>query len=114
MKKSILAAVALLSTSSAFAGYGSGTVSTYTIDTVGWVTFGTAVPLANTCSYFGEQFRFDSTTTVGKNLLQTVLAAKATGLTLRVWYNDSTTPGQTEAGSCTYTTMAVLTNIGLQ
>jgi len=115
MKKSILLMIGLLATSNAFsAEYATGIVSGYNIGSDNWVGFGTTTPLPGTCSYFTDQFRFDASTALGKNMLTTLLAAKATGLRLRVWYTASTAPGTNHTNGCTYSTMAVIGGIGVE
>ena len=90
------------------------TVLSYNVGLDGHAEFGMTVPLPGTCNYFTNQFRFDVSTPEGKNLLLTVMAAKTTGLTLLVGYTDSTAPGTNHNSGCTYSTMADVTNVGLQ
>src|SRR5262245_30623651 len=77
MRKLAVLIVALLTTTSAFAGSGIATIDRYFVDVDGYVYFGTiGTPLPATCSYFIEQFRFNGTTPAGKNMLATLMAAK--------------------------------------
>jgi hypothetical protein len=66
-----------------------------------------------TCSWWGVQFRFDGTTTQGKNLYAMLLTAKTTGKPIHIWYEDSTTPGTDQTNGCTESTVSVADSIGM-
>jgi hypothetical protein len=116
MKNSILLMIGLLATGNAFAEdlYRTALVSNYSIGTDQEVAFGTTTALDGTCSFYGDRFHFDGETELGKQRLMTLLAAKATGLQVRVWYTPSTVPGTNQDTGCTYDTMAKLGSIGLE
>lgn len=116
MKYSMLLMFGLLATSNVIAddAYRTALVGSYSIGTDGEVAFGTTVPLDGTCSFYSDQFHFDGKTDLGKQRLNTLIAAKVTGLKLRVWYTFSTTPGANQSTGCTYDTMAKISSIGLE
>jgi hypothetical protein len=116
MKKLFVSMAAVLASSSAFAGYGIIPIDRYYVDSGGNVYFGTtaAATLTGTCSYYIDQFRFNGTTPGGKNMLATLAAAKIAGLSVTVWYTDSTVPGTNQTNGCTDSTMAVPTAIGIR
>ena len=114
MKKLFLSMVALLASSSAFAGYGIGTVDRFYADDAGWVYFGTTVRLSGTCSYFIDHFRFNGQTAGGKNMLATLMAAKVAGASVHVWFTDSTAPDTNQNTGCNSSTMAVVTGLGIR
>lgn len=79
----------------------------------GYVYFGTSTQPSGTCNYYTSYFRFDSTTPIGKNQFAMLLAAKASGKTIEVWYFVSTAPGTTEANGCTVNSMALVDSLGV-
>ncbi len=68
---------------------------------------------AHICWNFGEQFRIDTTTALGRQITATLLAAQLTGRQVTVWYNHSTAPGTGEGTGCNASTSAQLTGIAL-
>jgi hypothetical protein len=77
------------------------------------LAFGTTSQPANTCNEYGEYFRFDPTTTSGKNWMAIVVTAKTTGKPIDVWYKASTAPGTDSNSGCSDSTNSVLTGIAL-
>ena len=69
-------------------------------------------PPSDTCSWYAEDFRFDSTTPAGKSMLSNLLAAKAQGEPLTFWYIASNAPGTTQLDGCTETGLAQITGVG--
>ena len=61
------------------------TVGRIRFDPDGYVYFGTTTQPAETCSNYGEYFRFDSTTPVGKQWAAALLAAKLSGQPVSIW-----------------------------
>jgi hypothetical protein len=114
MKKLIAFAAAVLTSNSAFAGYGIATVDELHVDAEGYVEFGTTVTLPGTCNWFIDTFRFNGTSAAGKNMLAMLMTAKVAGIPLTIWYNDSTTPGTNQGNGCTQATMAVPTALGIR
>lgn len=80
-----------------------------TIHESGRVMFGTSRQPGNTCNNGSRYFRFDSSTEGGKAMLSTLLAAKATGSRVQIWYAPSTAPGT----DCNTSSMAVVTSLGM-
>ena len=93
-----------------------------------WITASSTNPppsTANTCTYYGRSFVFDSTSAGGKQMLSSLLLAltrevvnnsgTVTSIKHKVtlWYNDSTAPGTTEANGCDKTTMARITSVSV-
>jgi hypothetical protein len=74
---------------------------------------GTSLQPSDTCSEFGEFYKFDHTTPHGKSLLATLLTAKATGKNVEIWYLPSTASGTNQTNGCNTSTMAVLTGVSL-
>jgi hypothetical protein len=71
------------------------------------------VPMATTCSYFGNQFFMDIASGTGNNMLSVLLLAKAQGTPIHVWYKTSPNPGTNETNGCNYpSTMARAFMIG--
>jgi hypothetical protein len=66
-----------------------------------------------TCNWWARQFIFDATTTVGKMMYATLLAAKLSGTQIHLWYQASSAPGTDQSNGCTPSTIAVATGIGL-
>jgi hypothetical protein len=66
-----------------------------------------------TCTNHGEQFRVDTTTALGRQVVATLLAAQTTNRTVTVWYINSTAPGTTETTGCTSAAIAQITGIAL-
>lgn len=66
-----------------------------------------------TCTNHGEQFRLDTTTPLGRQIMAVLLAAQTTNRTVTVWYTNSTAPGTTESTGCTSTAIAQLTGVAL-
>jgi hypothetical protein len=101
LRLSLIGIFLAISLSHAFSGYsnyqGSLTVTRIVCDSDGSVCFGTSVKPANTNSCWGLYLQFNSTTTQGKQLLSTLLAAKANGGTIAIWYNG---PATTITGNC--------------
>lgn len=89
------------------------TVARVRTHTNGYVYVGVTPQPSGTCSLWGEYWRFDPTTPIGKSLMATLLTAKATGRPIEMWYNASSVPGTDQASGCTDSTLAVLTAIGL-
>src|SRR5579872_1813229 len=75
------------------------------------VPSGTALP-AQTCSYWGVEFQFDTSTPQGKSWYAMLLTAKATGKPIDVWYENSSTPGKDQTNGCTYATISLVDAIG--
>ena len=65
----------------------------------------------NTCTNWYEQFRFDATTPGGQNMLSILMAAKASGGRVDVWFNRSTAPGTNHTNGCTTAAMAEATQV---
>jgi hypothetical protein len=78
------------------------------IDWDGSALVGVSAPPANTCDYWGLQFRFDPTTAKGKNLLALLLQASSMGKNIGVGFDNSTAPGTNGNNGCSLSTMATL------
>lgn len=97
------------------AGYDGGTVKRVYTTASGWTYFGLADKSpAGTCSNWGEHFKFDSTTPGGKNMFAIILAAKASGKTINVWYGESTKAGSDQSSGCTGEYLSTLQNVGIK
>lgn len=92
------------------AGYGSGEIARVYTDNSGMTYFGLTVQLADTCSNYNIQFRFDSTTAGGKGMLSLLLASNAAGKTIDVWYSASPNPGTGPCASSDYSTVNIIGN----
>lgn len=79
----------------------------------GFVYFGTTTQPAGTCSNYGEYFRFDSTTPLGKQWVAVIIAAKLSGAPITVWSYSSSAPGTDANTGCTVTAVATVYMIGL-
>jgi hypothetical protein len=66
-----------------------------------------------TCTNHGDQFRVDTTTALGRQVIATLLAAQTTNRTVTVWYTNSTAPGTIETTGCTSAAIAQITGIAL-
>ena len=66
-----------------------------------------------TCTSHGEQFRVDTTTPLGRQIIAVLLAAQTTNRTVTVWYTNSTAPGTTESTGCTAAASAQITGVAL-
>jgi hypothetical protein len=114
MKKSLLTMVALLATGNAYADeYSVAPISSLHVDSAGYASFGTTIQFAGTCSHYTDHFRFNANTAGGKNMLTFLLTAKVLGTSVRVWYTPSSTPGANQDTTCTESTMAEPTHIGI-
>jgi len=112
MKKIFATTLVAALSSSALAEYSTGELGRIITMASGTVLFGMKVQPPNSCNNFTEQVRFDATTQAGKNLLSSLLAAKAANRTVNIWYTASTTPG-TSYPTCNEYTMAELTSIAI-
>jgi len=95
------------------AGYGGGEIKRFYVSSGGTVHFGLVTQLPNTCSSWGEHFKFDATTPGGKNMLSVVMSAKLANKTVNVWYTDSSAPGADQTNGCSGSAISTLTNIGI-
>jgi len=90
-----------ISLSSAFTGFsyyqGGFSVGRIVCDNDGSVCFGTSSQPANTNTCWELYLQFNSSTNAGKQMLSTLLAAKANGSTISLWYNA---PGTIKSGNC--------------
>jgi len=107
-----LAAVSIAS-SNATAAYPTGLTIARVRVHQGAAYFGTTAQPGNTCSLWGEYFKFDSTTSDGKNYLATLLTAKAAGKLASVWYVNSTAPGTNQSNGCNESSVSILTGKAL-
>lgn len=98
----------------AYAGYGSGDINRFYVTSSGWAYFGLKIQLPNTCSSWGEHFRFDTSLPGGSNMLSVLMAAKLAGQKVTVWYQDSSAPGSDQTSGCQGDAISMLTNIGIQ
>ena len=99
------------------AGYAADlSVNRYYVGIDGYVYFGTTSQPINTCSSWGEYFRFDASTPGGKNMLATLMSAKLAGKKVIVWYTDMAAAyvGTNQTSGCGAGTMSKLTNIGIR
>ena len=80
----------------------------------GQSSFGTTSQPSDTCSYFGFYFRFDATTTDGKNMYATLLAAKLSGKTVAIWYTPSPSRGTNETNGCAPGAIATVYQVALE
>ena len=78
----------------------------------GYVYFHVTNPPTDTCEWYSEDFRFDVTTAAGQAMLSNLLASKASGAQVDIWYNPSSTPGTNQSNGCLETTVAVVYGIG--
>ena len=66
----------------------------YLVEDTGAVYFRTDNPAPpNTCSYYGNQFRFVAISPEGRNLLATLVAAKLNSREIAIIYAPSSAPG---------------------
>ena len=83
------------------------------------VYFGTSIQPTDTCSNFGEYFKFtyanaDGTVTPeGKAWLSTLTAAKLANKPISIWYNPSTASGTTYDTGCTDAAVATVIIISI-
>lgn len=97
-----------------YAGYGGGKIDRFYVSSDGLTRFGLVTQLDGTCSNWGEHFKFDASTPIGKNLLSVIMSAKAANQTVNVWYLDSPKSGTNQTNGCTTSEMADLTAIGIK
>jgi hypothetical protein len=76
--------------------------------------FATSPQLANTCSNWGEFFKFDHRTETGKAYLSLLITAKTTGQKIQLWYSESTAPGSDQTSGCVDKTLSVISGAALQ
>ena len=116
MKYTILIATSLvisLVSGTVFAGYsGYVNIKRIRIDTI-YAYIGTDSQPANTCSNFGEYFKFDNKTEAGKAFLSTLLTAKASGKLVEIWYSDSTVLGSNQDNGCNDSTLSNLSGVSI-
>jgi hypothetical protein len=110
--------VIVLAASNAQAAFDTFSVATirrmYVDGDNGRVLFGVdPVPLTTTCSFFGDQFFIDISTSNGAKMLAVVLFAKAQGGAIHVWYQKSSSPGTNETNGCNYGAMSRVAMIGV-
>ncbi len=101
----------------AFSGYAPNlSIDRYYVDANGFVNFGTTPQPVNTCSNWGEYFRFDASTPGGKNMLATLMSAKLLGKKVIIWYVDVNAAyvDTNQTSGCGAGTMSTLTNIGIR
>lgn len=89
------------------------TVARIRFDPDGYVYFSTTTQPAETCSNWGEYFRFESTTPVGKQWVAALLASKLSGAPVSIWAYPSSAPGTTESTGCTAAAMSTVWLFGL-
>jgi hypothetical protein len=78
----------------------------------GEVRFGTDIRPADTCSDWGEYFRFDAGTPDGKRWLAILITAKAAGKPIDVWYTPSSNPAADQYTGC-YAAISRLQGVAL-
>lgn len=98
----------------AHAGYGAGDINRFYVTTSGWVYFGLKMQLPNTCSSWGEHFRFDTSSPGGGNMLSVLMSAKLARQKVTVWYKDSPAPGSDQTSGCRGDAISTLINIGIK
>lgn len=76
--------------------------------------FGTTSQPAETCSAWGEYFKFDHTTETGKAFLSMLMTAKTSGQKIQVWYTSSTAPGTNQTSGCNDQTISILNGVALK
>jgi hypothetical protein len=78
----------------AYGGFDAGfKVTRLSVQSDGYVFFGTDRAPYNTCNYWYFYLQFDSNSIAGKQMLATLLTSKATNTSIDLWYNYTTTPG---------------------
>lgn len=113
MRNFIFWLILLVSSLRAFGGYVEG-MEVVRIHTKSngfsyiWVTS----PPADTCSWYAESFRFDSTTAAGKSMLANLLSAKAQGKPVTLWYGAASSAGTNQDTGCTEAGIALVSGIG--
>lgn len=70
-------------------------------------------PTGKVCNYFGRHFRFDATTSAGKNILSVLMAAEMADRKVDIWFSKSTAPDTDEESGCDANSLAVIYQIGL-
>lgn len=79
----------------------------------GYVYFEIAgTPPADTCTWYRETFRFNGTSEAGKAMFSNLLASKASGSLIDIWYAPSSTPGTNQSNGCLESTIATVYGIG--
>ena len=114
MKKTLVILLMFLLSNTALAGFSGGYVKRVYTSSSGWTYVGLTTQPPDTCSSWGEHFKFDSSTASGKNMLSTLLAAKIAKHGIHVWYTSSTAPGTDQYSGCSHNTISNLTSVGLQ
>ena len=98
----------------AYAGYGAGVINRFYVSSNGWVYFGLENQLSNTCNYWSEQFRFNTSSAGGSNMLSVLISAKIAGKKVTVWYSNSSAPGSDQTSGCLGDAISTLNGIGIQ
>jgi len=101
----------------AFADYAINlSVDRYYVTSAGDVYFGTTPKPNNTCSNWGEYFRFNTSSVGGKNMLATLMSAKITGKKIIVWYIpvSGAYVDTNQSTGCTSGRMSTLTSVGIR
>ena len=78
-----------------------------------YTMFSTIPQPANTCSSWGEYFKFDHKTETGKAFLSMLLTAKSSAQQIQVWYTASTAPGTNQSNGCNSAAVSDVYIIGL-
>lgn len=77
------------------------------------IHFGADRQPSGTSNYYFRYFRFDATTTQGKNMLSMLLMAMASDRQVDVWYEKSPDEGKTEDNGATKANVAEVVYIGV-
>ena len=93
--------------------YGTATLNRMYVREDGWVYFGVMEDMPQTCKYYNEQFRFDSNTAGGKNILSVLLSSIHTDKRVQVWYRESPLPGTNQATGCVGGQVAIVFALGI-
>jgi hypothetical protein len=115
MKRFLLASVLWAVAGQSYAGWvGGAQIVEVNSGSDGYASISVASAPTGTCSNWGYHFRFDASTSGGKNMLASLLAAKLAATTVNIWYADSANPGTNQSNGCNNSTMAVLQGVSVQ
>jgi hypothetical protein len=115
MKKVILSCALFFVASQAHAGWvGGAQIAELNSSPDGYVAIGVTAAPSGTCSNWGFHFRFDASTSGGKNMLASLLAAKLAHNPVSIWFSESANPGTNQSNGCNNSTMSVLQAVSVQ
>jgi hypothetical protein len=109
----IFFACVLMAAQSTWAAYvDSVTVTRVHTRSDGLVFISVSNPPADTCRWYGEHFTFNVDSAAGRAMLSNLLAAKAAGKKVTLWYYSSPAAGANETNGCDQGKISLVSGVG--